>query len=65
MTDLREVQLMDNTFELTNTIVENEDLTKRNNHLFYLVLTSSILLIVASLYFSKKINNKNSKHLKV
>ncbi|TGV03399.1 hypothetical protein [Flavivirga rizhaonensis] len=61
MIDFREIQVVDNTFELTNTIAQNEELTKNNKHLFYLVLASTLVLIVASLYFSKKNYTEDSK----
>lgn len=61
MIDFREIQVVDNTFEVTNTIAQNEELTKKNKHLFYLILASTLVIIAASLYFSKKYHAEDSK----
>ncbi len=61
MIDFRDIQVVDNTFELTETITENQELAKNNRHLFYLVIVSAITLITASLYFSKKEHVEDSK----
>lgn len=61
MIDFRDIQVVENTFEVTGAIAKNKELTKNNKLLFYLVLASSLLLVIASLYFSKKINTEDSK----
>ncbi len=62
MIDFREIQIVDKSFELTETIAQNEALTKKNNQLFYLVLASSLLIIGASIYFYKQSFNDDSKN---
>ncbi|WP_339918434.1 hypothetical protein [Yeosuana marina] len=57
MIDIRDVQLVDNTFHLNETINENNDLKNTNKGLFWLVIVSSSILIGLSLYLIKQEKN--------
>ncbi len=54
MLDLREIQLLDNNFELTETIAQNEELAKDNKHLLYISIAGGLLIIGLSIYLAKK-----------
>ena len=54
MIDLRDIQVVDNTFHLNNTINENNALKNKNNSLFWLVVVTSSIIIGLSLYLSKQ-----------
>ncbi len=53
MIDSREIQVLDNSFELSETIAENEQLTKINKQLIYFTLVASLLLVGITFYFVK------------
>ena len=53
MTDLREIQVLENSFELAETMAQNEQMTKANKHLIYFGLTVSVLLIVTIIFIVK------------
>ncbi|MFH6770263.1 hypothetical protein V8G56_16050 [Gaetbulibacter aquiaggeris] len=54
MIDLRDIQVVDNTFHLNNTINENNALKNKNKRLFWLVVVTSSFIIGLSLYLSKQ-----------
>ena len=54
MIDLRDIQVVDNTFHLNNTINENNALKNTNKSLFWLVVVTSSFIIGLSLYLSKQ-----------
>ncbi len=55
MIDSREIQVLDNSFELSETIAQNEQLIKTNRQLIYFGLTVALLLTGAILFI---VNNK-------
>ena len=61
MIDSREIQVLDNSFELSETIAENEQLTKINKQLIYFTLVASLLLVGITFYFVKDKPSDESK----
>ena len=55
MKDIRELQVLDNSFELSETIGQNEELTISNRQLMYIGLALTSLLVGTILFI---INNK-------
>lgn len=62
MIDFREIQVIDNSFELTETIVQNEQLIKDNRQLINLGLTICIILLGTVVFFSYKKYAEDSKN---
>jgi len=58
MIDCREIQILDSSFDLTNTVDQNTELKKENKLLIYLGLSALILLIGMGIYLMKEEKNK-------
>lgn len=59
MIDCREIQILDSSFDLTNTVAQNTELKKENKLLVYIGLSTLMLLIGLSIYLMKEEKNKN------
>lgn len=58
MIDCREIQILDSSFDLTNTVAHNTELKKENRLLVYIGLSALILLIGMGIYLIKEEKNK-------
>ncbi len=58
MIDCREIQILDSSFDLTNTVAQNTELKKENKLLVYIGLSALILLIGMGIYLIKEEKNK-------
>ncbi len=60
MIDSREIQVLDNSFELSETIALNEQLTKTNKQLIYFTLVASLLFVGITFFLVKDKTSKDS-----
>ena len=58
MIDCRDIQILDSSFDLTNTVAQNTELKKENKLLIYIGLSALILLIGMGIYLIKEEKNK-------
>ena len=58
MIDCRDIQILDSSFDLTNTVAQNTELKKENKFLVYIGLSDLILLIGMGIYLIKEEKNK-------
>lgn len=62
MIDFREIKAVDNSFELTRTITQNQVLQKNNDHLVYLTAALAVLLIGVGTYLVYESYREDSNH---
>lgn len=64
MIDCREIQIVDNTFDLKNTVAQNQELKNDNKFLYWLAISAGLLIIGVSIYLAKEKNSENHKKQK-
>lgn len=65
MIDFREIQIVDNSFELTQAIAKNQEVKKNNNYLKYLAVASGILVAGVAIYLAYQKSQENSNQTKI
>ena len=58
MIDCRNIQTLDSSFDLTNTVAQNTELKKENKLLVYIGLSALIFLTGVGIYLIKEEKNK-------